>query len=72
MIFLCPFCQESEWVDDEDDEFDDEEEFVFDICESCLLDEGLYFIVEGWDICGYLQDAYLLCEDKFLQEVEIA
>jgi hypothetical protein len=72
MIFCCPLCQESEWVEDEDEDSDDDEELVFDICEFCLLDEGLYFTLGYWDICGYLQDAYFFCEDKFLQEVEVA
>lgn len=73
MIVMCPLCQESEWFDDEDeDESYDDEEVIVEICGLCLLDEGMYFVIDEVDVCGFLQDVYFLCGDLFLQEVEIS
>lgn len=71
MIFFCPWCQESEWVDDAE-EYDDDDDVIVELCEFCLLEEGLYFVLTASDFCGFLQDAYLLCEDTFLEEFEAA
>ena len=70
MIFICPFCEEAEWYGDEEDEED--EEFIVEICELCLLEEGLFFTVDDSDICGYLQDVYMFYDDMFLRENDSA
>jgi hypothetical protein len=71
MIIFCPFCQESDWFVDEEDD-DEDEDFFVEICELCLLEEGLFFTVDESDICGYLQDVYMFYDDMFLRENDVA
>lgn len=73
MIVMCPWCFESDWFEDEDeDELYDEEEVIVEICDLCMLEDGLYFTLEDVEFCGYLQDAYLFCGEQFLREHETA
>jgi hypothetical protein len=74
MICLCPLCGDSEWqccCDDEDDEEEDEEVF-FEICDSCFIEEDMLFYYDALELCGYLQDCFLFCEDLFLKDFEAA
>jgi hypothetical protein len=69
-VVSCPLCLEWDWFDDCDD--DDDEDIVFEICELCFAEDGIYYVIEDIDVVGYLQDVYLDCPERFLREADVA